>query len=402
MSYDALNIEGPAIDVAPVLLSKHAKYFVRFLHILPARLASHDSTRGTISFFAVCGLDVLNSLHLLTKEMRQNIIDWTYGSLVVPKPGERNCSGFQGSRSVTIKTDDEELLNNARCYQWGHLAMTYTSLGVLVTLGDDLSRLDRKSIVDGVAAVQKPDGSFSACYDGSENDMRFVFCAAAICHMLDYWGDVNKDKMFDFIMKSIRYDYGFSQHMEAEGHGGTTYCALAALQLSGQLHRVDQQTLENIKRWCIFRQVDGFQGRPNKPVDTCYSFWIGAALKILNAFELTDYPANRSYILETQDNIVGGFAKWPHSTTDPFHTYLGLCGLSFTGEPGLMEVMPSLNMSMMAYDKLKKLHEKWQTTNIEEDHKNYMEHLNQRMYETKIAVDEETTTTITSPLITAQ
>lgn len=40
-------------------------------------------------------------------------------------------------------------------------------------------------------------------------------------------------------------------------------------------------------------QIDGFQGRPNKPVDTCYSFWIGASLKILNAFHLTDYEENR-------------------------------------------------------------------------------------------------------------
>lgn len=175
------------------------------------------------------------------------------------------------------------------------------------------------------------------------------------------------------------------------------------MQLSGQLERVDPETLENIKRWCIFRQVDGFQGRPNKPVDTCYSFWIGGALKILGAFELTDYPANRSYILETQDNIVGGFAKWSHSTTpDPFHTYLGLCGLSFTGEPGLLEVMPSLNMSMMTYDKLKRLHEKWQTTNIEEEHKTYMDALSNQMYEIKIAVEDETTVTITSPLIKAQ
>lgn len=58
-------------------------------------------------------------------------------------------------------------------------------------------------ILLGVAAVQRPDGSFSACIDGSESDMRFVFCAAAICYMLDYWGDVNKDKMYEFIMNSI-------------------------------------------------------------------------------------------------------------------------------------------------------------------------------------------------------
>ena len=28
------------------------------------------------------------------------------------------------------------------------------------------------------------------------------------------------------------------------------------------------------------RQQSGFQGRPNKPVDTCYSFWVGATLKV--------------------------------------------------------------------------------------------------------------------------
>ena len=38
--------------------------------------------------------------------------------------------------------------------------------------------------------------------------------------------------------------------------------------------------LEQIKRWCLFRQKSGFQGRPNKPVDTCYSFWVGASLEV--------------------------------------------------------------------------------------------------------------------------
>ena len=38
--------------------------------------------------------------------------------------------------------------------------------------------------------------------------------------------------------------------------------------------------LEEIKKWCLFRQKSGFQGRPNKPVDTCYSFWLGASLEV--------------------------------------------------------------------------------------------------------------------------
>ncbi|KAI9583917.1 geranylgeranyl transferase type-1 subunit beta [Glossina fuscipes] len=384
-------------------IKKHAKYFMRFLDVLPANLASHDCTRGTIVFFAVCGLDVLNSLDLITEARRKHIIDWIYGNLVTPRPEHRCCSGFQGGRFVMIKNDNEELLENVRCFQWGHLAMTYTSIGVLITLGDDLSRLDRKIIVDGVAAVQRSDGSFSACIDGSEHDMRFVFCAAAICHMLDYWGDVNKEKMYQFIMNSIRYDNGFSQHTYGEGHGGTTYCALAALELSGQLNRISAAALEDIKRWCIFRQVNGFQGRPNKPADTCYSFWIGAALQILNAFHLTDFDSNRSYVLETQDNVVGGFAKWPQSTTDPFHTYLGICGLTFTekgGESLLAEIMPSLNISKRAYENLKILHSKWSFQNVEDGYQGTFRNLAKELTETKISVEEDEL--VTSPLIRAQ
>lgn len=78
-----------------------------------------------------------------------------------------------------------------------------------------------------------------------------------------------------------------------EAHGGTTFCAIAALQLSGQLDDLPKRTIEKMKRWLVFRQVDGFNGRPNKPVDTCYSFWIGSTLKILNAFHLTNFKDNR-------------------------------------------------------------------------------------------------------------
>lgn len=145
-----------------------------------------------------------------------------------------------------------------------------------------------------------------------------------------------------------------------ESHGGTTFCAIAALELSGQLDILTPKVKEKIVRWLIFRQQDGFQGRPNKPVDTCYSFWIGATLKILNAFELTNYKDNRDYVLSTQDKAVGGFSKWPGSHTDPFHTYFGICGLSFLQEPGLLEVVPSLNISQRAFQRLKQLHSVWE------------------------------------------
>jgi hypothetical protein len=38
--------------------------------------------------------------------------------------------------------------------------------------------------------------------------------------------------------------------------------------------------LDGLRRWGLSRQISGFQGRPNKEVDTCYSFWLGALLKV--------------------------------------------------------------------------------------------------------------------------
>lgn len=108
------------------------------------------------------------------------------------------------------------------------------------------------------------------------------------------------------------------------------------------------------------RQVSGFQGRPNKPVDTCYSFWIGGTLRLLDALEMVDFGENRKYIMSTQDNIIGGFRKWPDGNmTDPMHTYLGLCGLSLMNEEGLSPIQPSLNVTERAYKYLKKIHETW-------------------------------------------
>ena len=63
--------------------------------------------------------------------------------------------------------------------------------------------------------------------------------------------------------------------------GGSTFCAVAALILMGQLSECfREKEIDKIKRWCILRQKSGFQGRPNKPVDTCYSFWVGASLQV--------------------------------------------------------------------------------------------------------------------------
>ena len=155
----------------------------------------------TIAFFAIGGLDICDSLDLLSESFRKDIINWIYSLQVIPKPGAVNCGGIQGSSTLNISNPPHDC--GLEIYKWGHLAITYTGIATLLALGDDLSRLDRKAIVEGVAAVQRKDGSFSATIDGCEHDMRFVYCAAAICGMLNDWTGVDKKKMAQYIISSI-------------------------------------------------------------------------------------------------------------------------------------------------------------------------------------------------------
>lgn len=46
------------------------------------------------------------------------------------------------------------------------------------------------------------DSSFYAVPEGSENDMRFVYCAACICYMLDDWSGMDIKKAIDYIRGS--------------------------------------------------------------------------------------------------------------------------------------------------------------------------------------------------------
>lgn len=88
--------------------------------------------------------------------MKRNIIDWVYSHQVTPKLGsEMACGGFQGSSTLNVKdcTPDCGTID----YKWGHLAMTYTGLAILITLGDDLSRVDRKAVIEGLFSVCETD-----------------------------------------------------------------------------------------------------------------------------------------------------------------------------------------------------------------------------------------------------
>ncbi|XP_044119038.1 geranylgeranyl transferase type-1 subunit beta isoform X1 [Neovison vison] len=288
-----------------------------------------------------------------------------------PAGSNLNRCGFRGSSYLGIPFNPSKNPGTAHPYDSGHIAMTYTGLSCLVILGDDLSRVNKEACLAGLRALQLEDGSFCAVPEGSENDMRFVYCASCVCYMLNNWSGMDMKKAINYIRRSMSYDNGLAQGAGLESHGGSTFCGIASLCLMGKLEEVfSEKELNRIKRWCIMRQQNGYHGRPNKPVDTCYSFWVGATLKLLKIFQYTNFEKNRNYILSTQDRLVGGFAKWPDSHPDALHAYFGICGLSLMEESGICKVHPALNVSTRTSERLRDLHQSWKTKDSKQSPEN--------------------------------
>jgi len=351
------NSSEPSSDELKLLHSRHAKYFQRTLAVLPCSLASFDTQRVTIAFFAISGLDVLDRLESIA-ESQPHIVDWLYSCLVTSSEDDKiSRSGWRGS--TTIKLSESSLPSHE--HDQGHIAMTYTALATLVILGDDLSRVPRTSVLAGVRALQLPDGSFRAALGGGENDMRFLYCAACVCTILNDWAGMDVELAVRYVLASLSYEGGVGQGPGLEAHGGSTFCAVAALSLMGRLGDLGQARLDRLTAWCVHRQVagSGYMGRPNKPEDTCYSFWVGATLAILGRLDMTDTRASRKFVLSTQDPVIGGMAKWIDTNVDPLHTYMGLSGLSLQGEEGVAMVDPCLNISLRAKRWLESLHGTW-------------------------------------------
>ena len=327
----------------------HIKYFARCLPVLPSHTSSLDNSRVTVAFYSIAGLDILKSLPKSLPYDSSEIISWIYRLQLIT---DSDVSGFRGS-SCAITS---RITRNS--YDHVHITMTMTSLLSLLLLGDDLENVERSKIAASLTHLQLPNGSFLATCLSTESDLRFVYCACVVAFILNDWSGINKDLCTNFILQCRTYEYAFGQNPGAEAHGGSTFCAIAALSLMNRLDDLDHQ--DNLIRWCIQRQNEGFNGRPNKPDDSCYSWWIGATLKLLNKEFLINSYENEKYLHATESHTTGGFSKWPNSTADPLHSYLSLAGLSLTKNENLKPIHPALIVSMDIVERLKEnLHSKW-------------------------------------------
>jgi geranylgeranyl transferase type-1 subunit beta len=125
---------------------------------------------------------------------------------------------------------------------------------------------------------------------------------------------------------------------------------------------LDEVIEDDFVRWAVQRQIGGFQGRPGKLEDVCYSFWIGASLKvsihtygkadeIVGKGDLVD-TANILFLLSSQSPL-GGFGKEPDDYSDPYHSYLALAALALDSQMDLKPLEPRWNVSLETVEWMK-------------------------------------------------
>lgn len=131
-------------------------------------------------------------------------------------------------------------------------------------------------------------GSSSIC-KGGEMDIRGVYCSlvcADICGLLQN-NKALTDNVGDFLIGCQTYEGGFSCSYFGESHGGYTFCALASFVILSSIgdKSYEKINLDKLAEWLSNRQLSeygGFNGRVNKLVDSCYSFWVGACFDLID------------------------------------------------------------------------------------------------------------------------
>ena len=168
---------------------------------------------------------------------------------------------------------------------------------------------------------------------------------ASILNLINF-DDIENDPLTKGVVEYVKncqnYEGGFAPEPFCEAHGGYTYCAVAILVLLKKLNEIDVNAL---LRYIVSRQMTkegGFNGRTNKLVDCCYSFWIGSVFNLLTMADkkyyfddelLYDQRSLQAYILlPCQNTDVGGLRDKPGVYSDVDHTMHGSFALMLSQE----------------------------------------------------------------------
>ena len=204
-------------------------------------------------------------------------------------------------------------------------------------------------------------GTFQNHING-ESDLRSTYCAMTTASVLNLinWNDISNDPLTKGVVENIKncqtFEGGLGPEPYCEAHGGYSYCGIATLVLLNKLYEID---VNSFLRWLVSRQMThegGFNGRTNKLVDSCYSFWQGSVFNMLymadkkfsNDMELLyDQLSLQAYIIfACQNTNGGGLVDKPGKSPDLFHTNYATAGLALSQECQIDNCKVALNVKL--------------------------------------------------------
>ena len=190
-------------------------------------------------------------------------------------------------------------------------------------------------------------GSFQTYVNGG-SDIQAIYRALIVASILNLinFDDIENDPITKGVVEHIKnsqnYEGGLGPEPFCEAHAGFTYCGVASLVLLKKLNVLDVNAL---LRFLVNRQMTkegGFNGRTNKLVDCCYSFWAGCVFNLLAMSDKKYYFENellydqlslQAYILLACQNVeFGGLRDKPGCFSDLTHSNFGTVGLMSSQE----------------------------------------------------------------------
>ena len=169
--------------------------------------------------------------------------------------------------------------------QLAHCAPSYAAVLALATIGTPAAyaAVNRRDMYRWLLTLKRADGGVHIHADG-EVDVRSAYTMLTIASLVNILTPELTAGVAEWLARCQTYEGGFAGEPGGEAHGGYAFNAMAGLAILGRFDLVD---IPALRRWLVARQLGmegGFQGRTNKLVDGCYSFWQGAIPVILQKY----------------------------------------------------------------------------------------------------------------------
>ena len=244
--------------------------------------------------------------------------------------------------------------------QIAHAAPTYAAILSICTLCDEESFtiIDRAGIYRFFMSIKNQENGAFFVHNGGEIDTRGIFTVLSVASILNILTPELTKGCTEFVANCQSFEGGIAGVPGGEAHGGYSFCGFASLCL---LNKVDAIDLDTFVEWVVARQMrleGGFQGRTNKLVDSCYSFWQGSIPALLERYAGISLPNSlapptfgsrdslddgsllfaqvrlQQYLLYCCQFWDGGMRDKPGKARDQYHTCYALSGLSVSQQGG--------------------------------------------------------------------